>query len=187
MQSNATSSQRLLQFKFKFSSKYRGSLRHKQFIHIRRLWTDHTVNDQKTKSPHEGVLLQLASMLSVLCRQHQCHYQAVVFHISFTLRHQIVIKKSPSIPVCDTLDTLTGCTVFVLSERPVVICEISQTWWVRDRKWKSVAECVSPTRSVLYHWLPYGCLSSLNIYIATACQRNHERERGQPVGGGHAH
>lgn len=36
---------------------------------------------------------------------------------------------------------------------------------------------MSPTRCVLYHWLPYGCLSSLNIYIVTACQRNHESER----------
>lgn len=68
--------------------------------------------------------------------------------------------------------------------RPVVICEISQTWWVRDRKWKSVTECASPTRCVLYRWLPYGCLSSLSIYIVTACQRNHMRERSRRRKGG---
>lgn len=96
------------------------------------------------------------------------------FTSASALRHPI---KNLSIPVTGTLDAHRGCAVFILCEKLVVICEISQTWWVRDRKWKSVAECASPTHSVLYHWLPYGCLSSLNIYIVTACQRNHKRAR----------
>ena len=48
-------------------------------------------------------------------------------------------------------------------------------------QWQNVR---TPTRSVLYHRPPYGCLSSLNIYIAAACQRN--RKRGDAAGGGQA-
>lgn len=84
------------------------------------------------------------------------------------------LQPSAPAPVPGPATCTPGRPVFLLCS------SVKLVRGLRNRKWKSVAECASPTRCLLFRRPPMGCLRPLTVYILAVARARGDRS-GRPL------